>query len=94
MRMMWCILCPAIALAMVAGCATPYPSEMAYTTSYKLAIANQTLHPEAAENTTSVAVLQAPEATKIYEKYYKGFEKAQPDIQYVIPVGGQGSFSR
>jgi hypothetical protein len=69
--------------------------EMDYTTSYKLAITNQTPHPEAAQNELPVTRMQVPEASKIYERYVKSFEKqATPEQNYIISVTAQGgSFS-
>jgi hypothetical protein len=69
--------------------------QMDYTTSYKLAIANQTLDPGAARNERPVTGMQAQEASKIHEKFVKSFEKqATPEQNYIIPMTAQGgSFS-
>jgi hypothetical protein len=63
---------------------------MDYSVSYKLAIANQTLHPEAAMNLKPVTGMQAQEASKIYDKYVKSFEKQASEQTYVIPMAAQG----
>jgi hypothetical protein len=92
MRRKWFPATLAVLFA-VTGCAVGNPAriEMDYSTSYKLAIAGQTLDPAAAGNKKPVMGMQAPEASKIYERYVKGFEKpAGPEQAYIIPVGAQG----
>jgi hypothetical protein len=93
MKRIWLAVSLAAFFAAAVGCA-PTRSEMDYGTSYKLAIANQTLYPEAALNKAPVTGMMAPEASKIYEKYVKSFEKQAPEQTYVIPLTPQGgSFS-
>ncbi len=79
--------------ALCAGCAVGNPAriEADYTTSYNLALAGQTLHPEAALNTRPVTGMLAPEASKVYERYLKGLERpAETEQGYIIPLAAQG----
>ncbi len=95
MKKMWQVVSLAAFFAVTAGCAgNAARTEADHTTCYKLAIANQTLHPEAALNLRPVTGMQAPEASRIHERYVKGFEKQSPEQTYVIPMTAQGgSFS-
>lgn len=92
MKKIWRLTIPAAIFALAAaGCAGPTRTEMDYGTSCKLAVANQTLHPEAARNESPVTGMDAPAASKVYEKYVKGFEKpAGSEQTYIIPVAAQG----
>lgn len=96
MKKIWQAISLAAFFAVItAGCAgNAARVQMDYGTSYKLAIANQTLHPEAARNEVPVAGMQAPEASKIYERYVKSFEKQAQEQTYIIPLTPMGgSFS-
>jgi hypothetical protein len=54
-------------------------------------IANQTLHPGAAQNLVPVTGMGAPESAMVYESYVKGFEKrAGQAPTYIIPLGAEG----
>jgi Flp pilus assembly protein TadD len=92
MKKIWQAVSLAAFFAATAGCAgNATRTEMDYTTSYKLAIANQTLYPEAARNEAPVTGMQAPEASKVYERYIKSFEKPTGSEQsYIIPLAAQG----
>jgi hypothetical protein len=71
------------------GCATePSRVEMDYSTSYKLAIYNQTLNPDAEKNLEPVSGIEGQVAEKIVEKYEKSFEKplpASPTFSITVP---------
>jgi hypothetical protein len=79
-------------LATTAGCAGQATRmEMDYAHSYRLAIANQTLHPEAALNQRPVTGMQAQEASAIYEAYVRSFERPAGSTQtFMIPLAAQG----
>ncbi len=63
-----------IAVALLGGCATNR-LETDFGTSYKLAVMNQTLNPDAEKNLKPVEGLDGQAAQKILEKYHTGFEK-------------------
>jgi hypothetical protein len=83
-----------IALALItfslAGCATePSRVEMDYGTSYKLAVYNQTLNPDAEKNIDPVYGIEGLIAEKNVEKYRKSFERPLPTTNtYILSVPG------
>lgn len=90
MRRIHYTMCAVTIFVMATGCAASRV-EMDYGTSCKLAIANQTLNPEAAKNLEPVAGMDAPAAQKAHERYLKGFEKENQQPDYILSVGAQGS---
>ena len=63
-------------MAATAGCACNEAGMRGdYGDSYKTAIANQTLHPEAAQNLAARAGMDAPESAKVYEKLRQELRK-------------------
>jgi hypothetical protein len=83
-----------VALTMItlffAGCATePSRVEMDYGTSYKLAIHNQTLNPDAEKNIDPVYGIEGQIAKKNVDKYQKSFERPLPASNtYIMTVPG------
>lgn len=93
MRKLWWLIIPAAFLAATAGCACNETGmERGYGDSHRMEIANQTLHPEAAQNQAPVTGMAAQAASKVYESYVKGFEKpaGQMPATYIIPIGSEG----
>ena len=65
MRKLWWLIILAAILAATAGCACNETGmERGYGDSYKMEIANQTLHPEAAQNLAPVTGMAAPAASR------------------------------
>ena len=77
----------------LAGCATePSRVEMDYGTSYKLAIHNQTLNPDAEKNIEPVYGIEGQIAEKNVEKYRKSFDRPLPATNtYILSVPGVGT---
>jgi hypothetical protein len=66
--------------------------EMDYGTSYKLAIHNQTLNPDAEKNIEPVYGIEGQIAEKNVEKYRKSFERPLPAANtYILSVPGVAS---
>lgn len=84
------IICGAALLMVFAGCGQTMV-EMDYGVSQKLAIANQTLNPDAGKNTAPVTGLDGPAAKRAYDQYLKSFEKAEKQPAYQFGVITQGS---
>jgi hypothetical protein len=79
-----------IAMGMLAGC-TGYNSGLVaqeWGTSHKLAIANQTLNPEAEKNLKPVSGMDNKAADKVVNKYNKEFDKAPQVPIYTMGVAG------
>jgi hypothetical protein len=75
-----------------AGCATePSRVEMDYGVSQKLAIANQTLNPDAGKNMAPVAGIDGPAGQRAYDQYLKSFDKPDKQPVYQLGIIGQGS---
>ena len=73
------------------GCASQQSRvEKDYGNSYRLAISNQTLNPEAQKNLEPVYGFNGQAAKAAIERYQKGFEKAQPAPTYTT-IGTTGS---
>lgn len=90
MKPIYYAMCMATLFVIATGC-TASRVEMDYGTSYRLAIANQTLNPGAAKNLEPVAGLEGPAAQKAHERYIKGFEKQEPQPTYLLNVGSSAS---
>jgi hypothetical protein len=82
-----------ILMGMLTGCAgNTSLVEQEWGTSYKLAIANQTLNPEAEKNLEPVYGLDNKAADKVENKYNKEFDKPPQVPIYTMGVaGGLGS---
>lgn len=63
-----------ITVILLSGCATNR-LENDFGTSYKLAVMNQTLNPDAEKNLKPVEGMDGQAAQKVLEKYHTGFEK-------------------
>jgi len=74
----------------ITGCAGPSRLEMDHRTSAKLAIVNQTLHPEAGKNLEPVTGMEGKTAEALMERHQKSFEKPTPPASYTISVGSLG----
>ena len=87
------IMALAVITLFLAGCATePSRVEMDYGTSYKLAIHNQTLNPDAEKNIDPVYGLEGLIAEKNVEKYRKSFDRPLPATNtYILSVPGVGT---
>jgi hypothetical protein len=72
------------------ACAGPRQLETDYGTSVKLAIANQTLDPEAGKNLEPVREFDGKAAQAAIEKYQKDFEKPAPPPVYTFSIGAAG----
>ena len=69
------------------GCEGPSRVEMDYGTSYKLAIFNQTLNPEAEKNLEPVEGFDGMAAQTVIEMYRKGFgEESQKPVYSISPA--------
>jgi len=68
-------------------CPGPSRLKMDYGNSYKLAIFNQTLNPEAEKNLEPVTGFDGRAAREVIERYRKEFEKPAPPPTYILPVG-------
>ena len=73
------------------GCMGPNRVEMDYGTSYKLAIFNQTLNPEAEKNLEPVEGFDGTAAQAVTEKYRKGFREESEKPVYSLSVGSLGA---
>ena len=74
----WLLIIGLILMGTLAGC-TGYNSGLVaqeWGTSYKLAIANQTLNPDAGKNLKPVSGMDSKAAEKVINKYEKEFDKA------------------
>ncbi len=77
-------------IAMAAGCAGPTRLEMDYGTSYRLALFNQILNPEAEKNLEPVTGLNGRAAQGAMDRYFKGFEEKPAAPVYSINIGSLG----
>jgi hypothetical protein len=85
----FCTLLGLIVIGLL-GCAGPSRLEMDHGTSAKLAIVNQTLHPEAARNLEPVTGMDGKSAEALMEMHQKSFEKPAPPASYTISIGSLG----
>ncbi len=85
----------ALMLAALAGCANPTPRlDSKFGDTVNAAKAQQTLHPEASQNTETVVGMDGKAARSTIERYHKSFE--QPPATgnvFTIGVGTGGSGS-
>ena len=73
------------------GCTGPSRVEMDYGTSYKLAIFNQTLNPEAEKNLEPVEGFEGMAAQAVTERYRKGFQEESEKPVYSFSQGSIGT---
>ena len=78
-----------IAVALL-SCAGPSRLQMDYGTSAKLAVVNQTLHPEAGKNLEPVMGMEGKAAEGAMERYREGFKKPAPPTTYSFTIEGIG----
>ncbi len=94
-RAVLCILSIDLAIFLISACAGPTRVEKNYGKSYRQAVANQTLDPEAEKNLEPVTGLDGKAAQAGMEKYRKSFEPSrevpQTLIQTETQVGTQGA---
>ena len=94
MRRAWLLIVGLILMGMLAGC-TGYNTGLVaqeWGTSQKLAIANQTLNPDAEKNLKPVEGMDNKAADKVVNKYNKEFDKAPQVPVYSMGIaGGLGS---
>lgn len=80
-----------ILVGMLAGCGTGYNSGVVaqeWSTSYKLAVANQTLNPDAEKNLKPVSGIENKAADNAINKYDKEFEKPPQVPVYTMGTSG------
>ena len=82
-----------ILLGMLAGCAcsTGYNTSLVaqeWGTSYRLAVANQALNPDAEKNLKPVSGMDNGAAERVITQYHKDFEKAPQVPIYSISMPG------
>lgn len=94
MRKTLCAISVLVAVTGLAGCATQSRVGMDFGTSFRLAVANQVLNPDAAENLAPVEGMSGDVAHKVYERYLKQFEKPEKEPTFVFTIGSQGGQSR
>jgi type IV pilus biogenesis protein CpaD/CtpE len=58
-----------------------------FGSSFKQALANQTLNPDASENLAPVTGMDGKSAEKVLETYRKSYEKEQAAPTYIFNVG-------
>jgi hypothetical protein len=85
-----CILCIVLTIFFISACAGPTRVEKNYGKSYKQALANQILDPEAEKNLEPVTGLDGKAAQSSIEKYRKTFEQSREAPQPLIQTGSQG----
>ena len=83
----WLVVIGLILLGTLAGCAGSLV-EQEWGTSYKLAVANQTLNPDAEKNLEPVYGMDNKAADKVVNKYNKEFDKAPQVPVYSMGVAG------
>ncbi len=92
MRKLFHVICIVGAIGGMSGCAAqPSRVQMDYGTSYRLAIANQVLVPEAGQNVAPVEGLSGDAARKVYDRYIKQFERPERESTSMFPMGSMGS---
>ena len=90
-RLLFLLACATAVMFLLGACASRLDRD--YGTSYKLLKMNQTLNPDAENNTDPVFGVDGIAAQNVMDKYYKGFEEKQNTQQqvYTLPVGGATS---
>ncbi len=90
----WPIVVGLIVSGTLAGCApTTSLVEQGHGTSYKMAVANQILNPDAEKNLEPVVGMYNTAADKTVTKYNKEFEKASQIPVYTLGLTGMGTSS-
>ena len=79
-----------ITVALVSCTTPPSRLEMDYRTSARLAVVNQTLHPEAGKNLEPVTGMDGEAAEGIMKSYREGFEEPVPPPTYSFTIGNIG----
>jgi hypothetical protein len=89
----WLLIIGLILMGALAGCAgNTGLVEQEWGVSYKLAIANQTLNPDAEKNLKPVSGMDNMAADKVIKKYDKEFDKApQVPVYSMGTSGGLGT---
>ena len=85
----WLFMIGLIVIATLSGCSTGYNSGAVareWGTSYNLAIANQTLNPDAEKNLKPVTGMENKAADNTIIRYEKEFEKAPQAPVYNLQV--------
>jgi hypothetical protein len=86
MRRAWLLIVGLILIGTLAGCAgNTTLVEQEWGTSYRLAVVNQTLNPEAEKNLEPVYGMDNKATDKVVNKYNKEFDKAPQ-----VPVYSMG----
>ena len=91
MAKLFCVMCVAALFIVTPSCAGqtgPGSVEQNFGASYRLAVANQTLYPDAGRNAASAEGLDGRAAERTYDQYLKSFDKAQKEPTYLLGVGG------
>jgi hypothetical protein len=81
-----------IVVALLGGCATTTPEvlDSKFGDAVNMAKAQQTLHPEASQNTQPVEGIDGKSADALINRYHKGFEAPPAPNIFSIGVGGSG----
>jgi hypothetical protein len=93
MRRLLCLSACVIAITALPGACTTGMSRLDadYGKSYKQALVNQVLDPDASMHLEPVYGMNGIAAGIVMDKYYKGFERANPPPTYMIPIGRAGT---
>ncbi len=85
------ILSTTLVIFLISACAGPTRVEKNYGKSYKQALANQILDPEAEKNLEPVTGFDGKASQITVEKYRKGFEPSREGSQPLsVQIGAQG----
>ena len=81
-----------IMATLLGGCATTTPEylDSHFGDAVNMSTAQQTLHPEAAQNTKPVEGIDGKSADALIDRYHKGFEAPPAPNIFSIGVGGSG----
>jgi hypothetical protein len=91
MTRLCCMMCMAVLSIATVSCAGETGQrnmERSFGSSYRLAIVNQTLNPNAGRDLTLVEGLDGRAAQSTYDQYLKSFDKAQKEPTYLLGIGG------
>ncbi len=83
------ILCIALTIFLISACAGPTRVEKNFGKSYKQALTNQILDPEAGKNLEPVTGMDGKAAQSSIEKYRKTFEQSRENSQPIVQTGTQ-----
>lgn len=61
--------------------------EVSFGNSYRQALANETLNPDASKNLSPVVGMDGKSAEEILKVYHKSYQKEQPAPTYIFNVG-------